>query len=144
MDAKEFLNRGYRTRERIRAKKERIEDWRQIAESITAELKPVVSFSSTPSMKVETCACNIVDLQQEIQEEINELVAVEREISQAISRAELDPTLRALLEMRYLNYLKWEEIAVRLDLTFRWTMTLHKRALTIFGESALIHAQSGV
>lgn len=139
-EAKEFLNRGYRAKERIKAKEERIESWRQIAESITVELKPVVSFSSTPSKKVEDCACNIVDLQREIQEEINELVFVEREIGKAIGQAGLDPTLKALLEMRYLNYLKWEEIAVRLDLTFRWTMTLHKRALTIFGESALIHA----
>lgn len=139
-EAKEFLNRGYRAKERIKAKEERIESWRQIAESITVELKPVVSFSSTPSKKVEDCACNIVDLQREIQEEINELVFVEREIGKAIGQAGLDPMLKALLEMRYLNYLKWEEIAVRLDLTFRWTMTLHKRALTIFGESALIHA----
>lgn len=140
MDAKEYLNRGYRTRERIRAKKERIEHWRQIAESITAEIKDVVAFSSTPSKKVEDCVCNIVDLQREIQEEINELVRVEREIGEAINAADLDSTLKALLEMRYLNYLKWEEIAVRLDITFRWTMTLHKKALTIFGESALIHA----
>lgn len=140
MDAREFLNRGYRARERIQAKEERIESWRQIAESVTAALKPVATFSSTPSKKVEDCVCNIVDLQQEILDEINELTAIEREIGRAINRAGLDPTLKSLLEMRYLRYLKWEEIAVRLGLTFRWTMTLHKKALAIFGESMLIHA----
>lgn len=140
MDAREFLDRGYRARERIQAKEERIESWRQIAESVTAALKPVATFSSTPSKKVEDCVCNIVDLQQEILDEINELTAIEREIGRAINRAGLDPTLKSLLEMRYLRYLKWEEIAVRLGLTFRWTMTLHKKALAIFGESMLIHA----
>ena len=140
MDAREFLNRGYRARERIQAKEERIGSWRQIAESVTAALKPVATFSSTPSKKVEDCVCNIVDLQQEILDEINELTAIEREIGRAINRAGLDPTLKSLLEMRYLRYLKWEEIAVRLGLTFRWTMTLHKKALAIFGESMLIHA----
>lgn len=135
-EAKEFLNRGYQSRIRIRAKKERIENWRRIAESITAAIKPVATFSSMPSKKVEDCVCNIIELQKEIQEEIDGLVQVEREIGRAITKAVEDPTLRALLEMRYLNYLKWEEIAVRLDVTFRWTMTLHRRALEEFSSKA--------
>lgn len=135
-EAKEFLNRGYQSRIRIRAKKERIENWRRIAESITAAIKPVAAFSSMPSKKVEDCVCNIIELQEEIQEEIDGLVQVEREIGCAITKAVEDPTLRALLEMRYLNYLKWEEIAVRLDVTFRWTMTLHRRALEEFSSKA--------
>lgn len=135
-EAKEFLNRGYQSRIRIRAKKERIENWRRIAESITAVIKPVAAFSSMPSKKVEDCVCNIIELQEEIQEEIDGLVQVEREIGRAITKAVEDPTLRALLEMRYLNYLKWEEIAVRLDVTFRWTMTLHRRALEEFSSKA--------
>lgn len=136
-EAKEFLNRGYQSRIRIQAKKERIENWRRIAESITAAIKPVAAFSSMPSKKVEDCVCNIIELQEEIQEEIDSLVQVEREIGRAITKTVEDPTLRALLEMRYLNYLKWEEIAVRLDVTFRWTMTLHRRALEEFSSKAL-------
>lgn len=135
-EAKDFLNRGYRSRERIQAKKERIDNWRRIAESITAAIKPAASFSSTTSKKVEDCVCNIIELQDEIQAEISELTQIEREIGIAISRSVEDPTLRALLEMRYLNYLKWEEIAVRLDITFRWTMTLHSRALEVFSLKA--------
>lgn len=140
-EAKDFLNRGYRSKERIKVKEERIDEWRRRAESITAEIKPVASFSSTPSKKVEDAACAITDLQSEIKAEIYELAAIELEIGRAINQAVTDPTLNALLEMRYLKYLKWEEIAVRLDITFRWTMTLYKKALTIFTESALIHAE---
>ena len=140
-EAKDFLNRGYRSKERIKVKEERIDEWRRRAESITAEIKPVAAFSSTPSKKVEDAACAIADLQSEIKAEIYELAAIELEIGRAINQAVTDPTLNALLEMRYLKYLKWEEIAVRLDITFRWTMTLYKKALTIFTESALIHAE---
>lgn len=86
-EAKEFLNRGYQSRIRIRAKKERIENWRRIAESITAAIKPVAAFSSMPSKKVEDCVCNIIELQEEIQEEIDGLVQVEREIGRAITKA---------------------------------------------------------
>lgn len=143
-EAKDFFNRGYRSRERIKVKEERIDEWIRRAESITAEIKPVASFSSTPSKKVEDAACAIVDLQSEIKAEIYELAAIELEIGRAINQAVTDPTLNALLEMRYLKYLKWEEIAVRLDITFRWTMTLHKKALTIFTESALIHAEHAI
>ena len=127
-EAKDFLNRGYRSRERIRIKEERIDEWTRRAESITAEIKPGRDgFPSTPSKKVEEAACAIVDLQSEIKAEIYELAAIELEIGRAINQAVTDPTLNALLEMRYLKYLKWEEIAVRLDITFRWTMTLHKK-----------------
>lgn len=136
-EAKEYLNRGYRSRERIQAKRERIESWRQIAESITAQLRPDGGVKSSPSKKIENCAVNIVGLQNEIQAEIDELVAVEKEIGASIEMYVLDPTLKSVLEFRYLNYLKWEEIAVRLDITFRWTMTLHKRALELFSAKAL-------
>lgn len=136
-EAKAFLNRGYRSRERIKAMEERIGQWQQIAESITAEIKPVVVYNSLPSKKVEECAINIVDIQNEIRGEIDSLVAIEREIDRAITAAVDDPTLKAVLEMRYLNCLKWEEIAVRLNVTFRWVMTLHKRALKVFSAKAL-------
>ena len=136
-EAKEFLNRGYRSKARIKAKEERIDEWERRAESITAEIKPVASFSSTPSKKIEEAACAIVDLQSEIREEIDELIQTEREIGHAINTFVADPTLKALLEMRYLNYLKWEEIAVRLDITFRWTMSLHKKALEVFSSNSL-------
>ncbi len=135
-EAKEFLNRGYRSRARIQAKRERIDSWQQIAESITAAIKPVAAFSSLPSKKVEDCACNIVDLQSEILDEINALTRAEAEIGRAIDQYVEDPTLKQVLELRYLNYLKWEEIAVRMNLTFRWTMTLHKRALETFSTKA--------
>ncbi len=136
-EAKEFLNRGYRSRARIKAKEERIDEWKRRAESITAEIKPVAAFSSTPSKKIEDAACAIVDLQNEIREEIDELVQTERKIGHAINTLVTDPTLKALLEMRYLNYLKWEEIAVRLDITFRWTMSLHRKALEVFSSNSL-------
>lgn len=128
-DTRSYLNRGYRSRERIAAKRERIQQWELVAESITAAIKPVTTFGLLPSKKIENCACNIVDLQNEIRDEIQELANIELEIGRAINELVADPTLKTVLEMRYLNYLKWEVIAVRLDITFRWVMTLHKRAL---------------
>lgn len=139
MTAKEFLNRGYRLRERIAAKEKRIAEWERRATSTTLTLSPVTSFSSQPSKKVEDAACAIADLQKELQIEIQNLINIEKEIATAIESAVKDPTLKLLLELRYLNCLKWEEIAIGLGVTFRWTMVLHKKALKIFEESILIH-----
>lgn len=134
MTLKEFLNRGYHAKARIRAKEERIENWRQIAESITAQIRPDSAGSSLPSKKVEDCACNIVDLQNEIKEEIAALVQAEREVGKFIRDAPLDETDRFIMELRYLNYKKWEEIAVELNYAYRWIMRRHKRAIVVLEE----------
>lgn len=134
MTVKEFLNQGYHAKARIRAKEERIESWRQIAESITAQIRQDSIGSSLPSKKVEDCACNIVDLQNEIKEEIAALVQAEREVGKFINEAPLDETDRFILELRYLNYKKWEEIAVELNYAYRWLMRRHKRAISVLEE----------
>lgn len=137
-DPKAFLSRSFRTNERIAAKQERIASWRQRAKSITAELKADAGTGgSSPSKLLEMAVCNIVDLEREIKEEIQELIEIQREIGVAIEELILDSTYKVLLELRYLNHLKWEEIAVRLGFTFRWTMTMHKRALKEFSIKAL-------
>lgn len=134
MTLKEFLNQGYHAKARIRAKEERIENWRQIAESSTAQIRPDSAGSSLPSKKVEDCACNIVDLQNEIKEEIAALVQAEREVGKFIREAPLDETDRFIMELRYLNYKKWEEIAVELNYAYRWIMRRHKRAIAVLEE----------
>ena len=128
------MNQGYHAKARIRAKEERIENWRQIAESITAQIRPDSAGSSLPSKKVEDCACNIVDLQNEIKEEIAALVQAEREVGKFIREAPLDETDRFIMELRYLNYKKWEEIAVELNYAYRWIMRRHKRAIAVLEE----------
>lgn len=134
MTLKDFLNQGYHAKARIRAKEERIENWRQIAESITAQIRPDSAGSSLPSKKVEDCACNIVDLQNEIKEEIAALIQAEQEVGKFIREAPLDETDRFIMELRYLNYKKWEEITVELNYAYRWIMRRHKRAIAVLEE----------
>ena len=109
------MNKGYQVKNQIQLKRRRIEDWRRVAESITATIKPVAAFSSMPSNKVEDCVCNIIELQEEIQEEINSLAQVERDIESVIKQGPLDDTDRLIMEARYLNYMKWEEMSVALN-----------------------------
>lgn len=134
-EVKDFLNKGYQVKNQIQLKRRRIEDWRRVAESITATIKPVTAFSSMPSKKVEDCVCNIIELQEEIQEEINSLAQVERDIESVIKQGPLDDTDRLIMEARYLNYMKWEEIAVALNYAYRWVLRRHGRAIRLLAEN---------
>lgn len=134
-EVKDFLNKGYQVKNQIQLKRRRIEDWRRVAESITATIKPVAAFSSMPSKKVEDCVCNIIELQEEIQEEINSLAQVERGIESVIKQGPLDDTDRLIMEARYLNYMKWEEIAVALNYAYRWVLRRHGRAIRLLAEN---------
>lgn len=134
-EVKDFLNKGYQVKNQIQLKRRRIEDWRRVAESITATIKPVAAFSSMPSNKIEDCVCNIIELQEEIQEEINSLAQVERDIESVIKQGPLDDTDRLIMEARYLNYMKWEEIAVALNYAYRWVLRRHGRAIRQLAEN---------
>lgn len=135
-DPMAVLNRGYRAKERIAARQERIEEWRQIAESITANPENTSSGGGYPTSKTENCVVAIVTLQEEIKGEIMEIADFERQTSQIIKELVEDLNFKTVLELRYLNYLRWEEIAVRMNYTFRWTQELHRRALSALQEAA--------
>ena len=136
-DPMAVLNRGYRAKERIAARQERIEEWRQIAESITANPENASSGGGYPTSKTENCVVAIVTL-QEIKDEIMEIADFERQTSQIIKELVEDLNFKTVLELRYLSYLRWEEIAVRMNYTFRWTQELHRRALLALKEAASV------
>ena len=142
---KEYLSRNYRIEMRIKAKRDRIEHLHNICNSTTQEIKPVVVYTG-PSKKLENCICEAIDLETEIKQEIVVLEQVQRETAEAIRLLMTNENHKVLLELRYLTGKRWEEIAVDMDFTYRWTMTLHKQALAemrkkakTFDKSALIH-----
>lgn len=63
-----------------------------------------------------------------IEGKIRELVGIKTEIIRAVERVE-NPTLRAVLVARYINFKTWEQIAVEMHYTYQWVCTLHGRAL---------------
>lgn len=130
------LNRGYRAKERIAARQKRIEDWRNIAESITANPENASSGSGYPTSKTENCVVAIMSLEEEIKDEIIEIADFERQTSQIVRELIEDLNYKTVLEYRYLSYLRWEEIAVKMNYTFRWTQELHRRALIALQEAA--------
>ena len=140
---KKFLNRCRRYEQRIRLKKDQIQHYRDMELSITAPLKEALSFGSGPTSKIENCTVSIMGLEEDIQKEILALQKDRVLIREAINLVD-DEDLRQLLEARYLNELKWEEISLLMSYSYRWTLRLHGRALKYLSQKAKEVPQSHI
>ena len=69
------------------------------------------------------------DLAAEIDREIDRLVDLRRDIEAAI-QAVGGPLLRELLERRYIDGMRWEEVAEAMSRDIRWIFRLHGKALS--------------
>ena len=70
----------------------------------------------------------IMDMEEEINNDIDALVDLKREIKRTIERVE-NPEYLILLELRYLCFKRWEEIAVMMNYNIRHIYRLHDEAL---------------
>lgn len=69
-----------------------------------------------------------IEIGEEITRELRNLHRLRREIRTVIAALE-DDTLQALMLYRYIDGMTFEEIAVKMNFSWRWTITLHGRAL---------------
>ena len=73
------------------------------------------------------------DAAKELFRQIDKLLLISREITQAVSKVD-NPLYRTILTARYINFKTWEEIADDLEFNLRWLYRLHKRALESMNE----------
>ena len=83
--------------------------------------------------KMEGVIVKIIDLENEIDEEIDRLVDLKQEIVSMIKQVK-NPEYQTLLELRYLCFRTWEQIAVEMSYELRYLHKLHRRALEICDE----------
>lgn len=121
-----YLSRYRRLNERIDRLLEEQSRWREMALKIT----PVLS--QTPGggngSPIERPMDKVLEIDEEINREIDELQTVRQEIRAALNQLE-DESLKLLMEYRYIDGLTWEQIAVKMDISWRWSIKLHGKAL---------------
>ncbi len=128
MDAKEFLNRAYRMEQRVQSKLEQIEALKSLATHVTA------SFGSEPvdrtrnNTAMQDTVGRIMEAEKELNDEIDALVDLKREIKQTIDMVP-DITLRLVLEKRDLCFQKWEQIALEMFYSLRSVQEKHREAV---------------
>ena len=128
MTVKEYLGQAYRLDQRINSKLEQVLSLRELTTKATATMSDMPGGGSRNVYKMQDIIGKIVDLEDEINADIDRLVDLKREMVAVIKAVE-NPEYQTLLELRYLCFKTWEQIAVYMGYESRYLHKLHQRAL---------------
>ena len=128
IEAKNFLMKAYRVDERIDNKMEQIASLHDLATKATATISDVPGSGNRDTNRMEEAIVRIIDLESELKDDIVQLVELKKQILHSIKRVE-NPEYQTLLELRYLSYMSWEQIAVELNYGIDNIFKLHRKAL---------------
>ena len=91
------------------------------------QIKSDVVQVSKQGNRQEDLIIRILDLEKEITKDIDKLIDEKKRAKAVID--ELDGPYRLVMTMRYLECMKWEEIAYRLDYSIQAVYKIHGQAL---------------
>ena len=130
MTAKEYLYQAYRIDQRIESKMRQVQRLRDQAQSANQTIHDMPRATSPNTHSLESILVNIFDLECEINEDIDALVDLKRDIVRRIKRID-NPEYQLILEQRYLCFRRWEQIAVDLECSTRHLFRIHDAALEL-------------
>ena len=128
MTAKEYLGQAYRLDQRINSKLEQVMSLRDLTTKAAATMSDMPGGGSRNVYRMQDIIGKIIDLEDEINQDIDALVDLKREMVATI-KAVADPECQTLLELRYLCFKTWEQIAVDMQYSTRNIYKLHDRAI---------------
>lgn len=128
MTAKEYLSQAYRLDKRIDSKIEQLKSLNLLATKCTTTLSDMPKSQSISNSRLEDTVVKIVDLQEEINRDIDSLVDLKRDIVRTIKSVQ-NPEYQIILELRYLCFKTWEEIAVQMNCSIDNVFRIRKNAL---------------
>ena len=128
MTTKAYLGQARFLDMRIKSKIQQIDSLRELATSCTAVLSDMPRNPNHGASKGESCVMKIIEVQEGLQDDINALVELKKEIMATIHAVE-DVELQTLLEKRYLCFLSWERIAVEMHYSIQHIYRMHETAL---------------
>ena len=133
MSTKDYLSQAYRIDQRINSKLAQVMSLRDLLSKATGTLSGAPKAATPNPHSMEDTIAKMVDLENEINEDIDALVDLKAEIMRRIKRVE-NTEYQTILELRYLCFKSWEQIAVDMGYELRWLYRLHHRALDAVSE----------
>ena len=124
MTAKEYMEQARYLDMQINSKIEQIRNLNELATKATTVYSDMPHSPNRNTSRMEETVVNIIDLDRDI----DALVNLKREIMRVVNRIE-SAEYKTILEMRYLQFKKWEQIALLMSTDLRWVYRMHGRAL---------------
>ena len=128
MSPKEYLSQAYRIDQRINSKLEQIVSLRGLAAKATSTLSDMPSSGTRNIYSMECIIAKMVDLEIEINQDIDSLVELKCKIVSIIKQIQ-NTEYQTLLELRYLCFKTWEQIAVDMGYSSQHIFRLHDKAV---------------
>ncbi len=128
MNTKDYLSQAYRIDQRINSKLAQVMSLRELLGKATGTLSGAPKAATPNPHSMEDTIAKMLDLENEINEDIDALVDLKAEIMRRIKRVE-NMEYQTILELRYLCFKRWEEIAVEMGYSLRRLYELHDCAL---------------
>lgn len=130
MKARDYLGQAFRLDQRINSKIEQVRSLNDLATKCTSTITGMPGKPNRGKDSIGDIIAKIVDLQEEINRDIDALVDLKAEIYSVVQSIE-NVECRTLLELRYLSFMRWEEIAVQLNYGMENVYRLHRKALNL-------------
>ena len=103
---------------------ERAQRYREMAMRATGRVSAVRLGGTSRRSKVEDNVLAMMDTEKELKKRIDELMQETRRVEKMISLM-TDERYHAVLQLRYLCGMSWEEVAQKLHFSVRWVHKLH-------------------
>lgn len=133
MNAKQYLNQGYRLNEIIESDKAELAMLDAAKDGMRSmHLEQDKVSSGKVSSQVEDTVMRIEALKEKIDREMNRYIRIREEIRDEIEKQISDPTEKLILRYRYVLFYKWEQIFRAVHLEKSQTHNIHLTALNHF------------
>lgn len=128
METKEYLQQIEKCDKQINEKLEEVRRIKELATKITTTLRTDAAGGGGNGDKIGDAVAKIVTLEEEITRDVDRYIDLKREIGAIIDAVE-DTDEQTVLVKRYINYEKWEQIALEMGFTYRNVCYIHGDAL---------------
>lgn len=128
MTAKEYLNQARLLDQRINTKLERVTRLRSLTQRVTAAMDSEVVSHTRNVTSLEDQIIRLMEEEESLNQAIDRLVNLKSEVSEVLTLIH-DTDCQLILELRYLCFRSWEEIAEVMHFHIRTVYKVHGRAL---------------
>lgn len=128
--AKRYLQQIRRLDTKINRDIEELHRLKAMTTKITPTLKPDVVSGGGTQDKLAEAMSKIIDFEEEINREIDCFVDARKAVTATIDKVE-DARLHTVLNMRYVQFKTWEQIACYMGRSYQWVCKLHGTALQV-------------